>query len=68
MSILVELPLGSFPSRLPPSSGNVKRYDFATARRMMWFSQLAYESADPHKIDTVLDIPSRYLAALGFKL
>jgi hypothetical protein len=54
MSMLVELPLGSYPSQLPPSSADGSGYDFATACRMMWFSQLAYETADPRKIDTVL--------------
>lgn len=54
MSILVELPLGSYPTQLQARLTNDGSYDFNTGRAMAWLAQLAYETAHPEKIDTVL--------------
>ena len=54
MSMLVELPIGSYPSALTANLTDPGEYNFATARGMMWLSQLAYETRCLSKIDTVL--------------
>jgi hypothetical protein len=55
MSILVELPLSSYPNRLQVQLANDGRYDFTTACAMAWLSQLAYETAHPRKVGEVLE-------------
>jgi triacylglycerol lipase len=54
MSMLVELPLASYPRSLLANLADDGGYGFATSRAMGWMSQLAYETADPNKIDKVL--------------
>ena len=52
MTFLVQLPVESYPVLLPLGFDTSGAYSFATARAMMWLSQLAYEP--DAKIDVVL--------------
>jgi triacylglycerol lipase len=55
MSMLVELPTESYPSRLIAKLADPGGYNFATTCAMMWLSQLAYETTYPKTIDEILD-------------
>jgi hypothetical protein len=56
MSFLVELPFESYEQQTKLASLTAgDEYDFVTAGGMAWVSQLAYETADPQKIDKVLN-------------
>jgi hypothetical protein len=54
MSMLVELPTASYPTQLQPTLSDAGTYNFDTARAMAWIAQLAYETANPDKIDRIL--------------
>ena len=54
MSMLVELPIASYPTQLETTLIDTGAYSFDTAGAMAWIAQLAYETGDPDKIDRIL--------------
>jgi triacylglycerol lipase len=43
MTFFVQLPISSYPDKLPSAFDHGSTFDFATAQAMMWLAQLAYE-------------------------
>ena len=52
MTFFVQLPIDSYPGKLPSDFGHGSDFDYPTAQAMMWLSQLSYES--DCTIDTIL--------------
>jgi hypothetical protein len=52
MTIFVQLPVGSYPDRLPLGFAQATGFSYPTAQAMMWLAQLSYERDDT--IDTIL--------------
>jgi triacylglycerol lipase len=52
MTIFVQLPMGSYPDRLPLGFAHATGFSYPTAQAMMWLAQLSYEC--DATIDTIL--------------
>ena len=52
MTIFVQLPVGSYPDRLPLGFAQATSFSYPTAQAMMWLAQLSYERDET--IDTIL--------------
>lgn len=55
MSFLVELARSAYPRNALGVFTAVPRFNLDNARAMMWLSQLAYETADRSKVQSILD-------------
>lgn len=55
MSFLVALPLSAYPAEALDGLGADSGFSLGSARAMMWMSQLAYETGERAKVETILD-------------
>src|SRR4051812_19480007 len=65
MSELVKKDRSAYPPRALDSFSASKHFDLVSARAMMWLSQLAYETGDEGKVDSILR--DWELTKLGFR-
>jgi len=65
MSAVVRKDRSAYPKHLFAGFPAPRQYDLVTARAMMWLSQLAYETDDKGKVDSILS--DWELTNLGFK-
>ena len=65
MSAVVRKDRSAYPKHLFAGFPASRQYDLVTARAMMWLSQLAYETDDKGKVDSILS--DWELTNLGFK-
>jgi triacylglycerol lipase len=65
MSVFVRKDRSAFPPHALDGFPASKQFDLVSARAMMWLSQLAYETDDEPKVDSILS--DWQLTKLGFK-
>src|ERR1044072_7757423 len=55
MSFLVALPLSAYPAEALNGLDTASGFSLGTAQAMMWMSQLAYETGEKDKVETIID-------------